>query len=235
MPSQNSKTKPMPLSEVFLMDCMEYMKNIPDKFFDLAVVDPPYGDAGGESWKGKPTSRFGGRFAKYKIERTGGSWSTKYQQTNSIKHWDTAPPDEYFEELFRVSNEQIIWGGNYFGLPPNRHFLIWEKETISEVFSMAMVEYAWSSFNTNAKLFKHKPQDSFRFHPTQKPVKLYRWLLQNYAQPGDKIFDSHLGSQSSRIAAYDMGFDFYGCELDPDYFAAGCKRFEEHKLQLKLL
>jgi len=230
----------MPLSITYNDDCMNIMSKMKDKEFDLAIVDPPYG--GGqtqESEEGlkstrlkKSRSRFGARFDKYKIERTGGTWSKKYQDTNNIKHWDIAPDDEYFQELFRISKNQIVWGGNYFGLPPNRHFLIWRKLTISEKFSMAMCEYAWSSFNENSKIFEYQPQDSNRFHPTQKPVALYQWLLTNYAKPNDKIFDSHLGSGSSRIACYELGFDFIGVELDKNYFEAQEKRFELEKAKI---
>lgn len=147
---------------------------------------------------------------------------------------DVAPKQEYFEELFRVSRNQIIWGGNYFPLPPTRCFLIWRKLTISESFSMAMCEYAWTSFNSNAKLFEYAPQDTTRFHPTQKPVALYRWIYQHYAKPGDKILDTHLGSGSSRIAAYDAGLDFVGYEIDKTYFDLQEERFERHTAQQNL-
>jgi site-specific DNA-methyltransferase (adenine-specific) len=197
------------LSETFNRDCVEAMKEFPDNYFDLAVVDPPYGDFNGT------------------IERTGGSWSKKYQRDNSIKKWDFAPSAEYFNELFRISKNQIVWGGNYFKLPPSKHFLIWEKITISESFSMAMVEYAWSSINDNAKLFKYRPQRENGIHPTQKPIALYDWIFTNYAKPNDKILDTHLGSQSSRIAAYKAGLDFTGFELDKEYFEQGNKRFND--------
>lgn len=140
-----------------------------------------------------------------------------------------APPKEFFDELFRISRNQIIWGGNYFTLPPTRCFVVWRKLTISEVFTMAMAEYAWTSFQDNAKVFECAPQgkkSDTRFHPTQKPVELYSWLLQRYAKEGDKIFDPMMGSQSSRIAAYKLGFDYVGCELDKEYFAKGCERFD---------
>ena len=149
--------------------------------------------------------------------------------------WDEAPSQEYFSELFRVSRHQIIWGANYFqGLPPTRCFLVWRKLTISESFSMAMCEYAWTSFATNAKVFECAPQGegkNKRFHPTQKPVSLYAWILKNYANPGDKILDTHLGSGSSRIAAYKMGFDFYATEIDKGYFDAQEERFRRECLE----
>ena len=148
--------------------------------------------------------------------------------------WDVAPGQEYFDELFRVSRNQIIWGGNYFALPPTRCFLIWRKLTISESFSMAMVEYAWTSFNQNAKLFEYAPQDPTRFHPTQKPVALYKWVLSRYAKDGDRILDTHLGSGSSRIAAYDLGLDFVGYEIDKEYFDKQEERFRNHTAQLDL-
>lgn len=153
-----------------------------------------------------------------------------------IEHWDVAPPPEYFRELARVSENQIIWGGNYFGLPPTRCFLVWEKLSISENFSMAMCEYAWTSFNDNAKLFRYAPQGNGekRFHPTQKPVALYRWIFQRYAKSGDKILDTHLGSGSSRIAAYDAGLDFWGYEIDKTYFDMLQERFKKHASQENL-
>lgn len=148
--------------------------------------------------------------------------------------WDVAPEQEYFDELFRVSRNQIIWGGNYFPLPPTRCFLIWKKLTISENFSMAMAEYAWTSFNSNAKVFEAAPQDTTRFHPTQKPVSLYAWIFKLYAEKGMKILDTHLGSGSSRIAAYDAGLDFVGYEIDKNYFDKEEERFAKHTAQQNL-
>ena len=187
--------------------------------------------------------RFGGWWNKYRqnggifsgVERTGGTWATKYGKT--ISHWDVAPSKEYFDELARVSKNQIIWGGNYFDLPPTRCFLVWEKLSISESFSMAMAEYAWTSFNDNAKIFKAAPQGTQsdpRFHPTQKPVDLYRWIYRLYAKPGYKILDTHLGSGSSRIAAYDAGLDFWGYEIDKFYFDKQEERFEAYTAQTSL-
>lgn len=154
-----------------------------------------------------------------------------------IRHWDFAPGPEYFDELARVSKNQIIWGGNYFSLPPTRCFLVWRKLTISENFTMAMAEYAWTSFNDNAKVFECAPQGrpgDDRFHPTQKPIALYKWVLSRYAKPGDRILDTHLGSGSSRIAAWDLGFDFVGCEIDKTYFELEEKRFAEHTAQTRM-
>lgn len=177
--------------KLYNMDCMDAMRNMPDKSYDLAIVDPPYGGAvqqlvvvdsplqGGTevAWATKARSRFGGRFSKYRIKanRTGGTWAAKYE--TKVNHWDIPPEPEYFDELARVSKNQIIWGGNYFLLPPTRCFLVWRKLTISDNFSMAMCEYAWTSFNENAKWIELAPQDKGRFHPTQKPVQFRsRWL-----------------------------------------------------------
>ena len=151
-----------------------------------------------------------------------------------IISWDVAPGAEYFEELFRISRNQIIWGGNYFPLPPTRCFLVWRKLTISENFSMAMAEYAWTSFNGNAKVFEYAPQDSTRFHPTQKPKALYDWIFGMYAEPGMKVIDTHLGSGSSRLAAYDANLDFVGYEIDKFYFDKQEERFNAHTAQQSL-
>ena len=159
--------------------------------------------------------------------RTGGTWATKYGK--KIIGWDVAPGEEYFKELFRVSKNQIIWGGNYFSLPPTRCFLVWRKLTISESFTMAMAEYAWTSFNGNAKVFECAPQGASkdpRFHPTQKPVALYTWVFKQFAKPGDRVLDTHLGSGSSRIAAYGLDLDFTGIEIDKGYFDRSVERFE---------
>ena len=221
-------------SKTYNRDCVEAMKDFPDKFFDLAVVDPPYGGGFTEGGGCK------GWFQKYHQEpedydRLGSKDSRfeKYKRNGKIS-WDIAPGEDYFSELFRVSKNQIIWGGNYFKLPPTRCFLVWRKLTISENFSMAMAEYAWTSFNSNAKVFEAMPQDSTRFHPTQKPVALYQWIFKHYAKPGDKILDTHLGSGSSRIAAYDAGLDFVGYEIDKEYFDKEEKRFAKHTAQENL-
>ena len=192
---------------------MEYMKTLPDKAFELAIVDPPYGI--GDKFKGGATGKM---------------------NFNEIvnKEWDIAPQKEYFKELFRVSKNQIIWGGNYFDLPPTRCFLTWDK-LISEDFSLAMAELAWTSFDALAKIVKlPTPKDGNKIHPTQKPVKLYEWLLTHYAKQGDKILDTHLGSGSSRIACYNLGFDFVGCEIDEDYFKAQEERYQAHIAQASL-
>jgi site-specific DNA-methyltransferase (adenine-specific) len=199
------------ISEVTNEDCMEGMARYPDKYFDLAIVDPPYG---------------------IDINSSGTHFKEKYE----AKDWDKETPnDEYFKELIRVSKNQIIWGGNYFldRLGNCKCFLIWDKR-IAEDMSFAMCEMAWTSFKNGAKIYKTTATQQNRIHPTQKPIALYKWLLKNYAKQGDKIIDSHLGSGSSRIAAYEMGFDFTAFELDKEYFEAQEKRYKNHISQLKL-
>lgn len=198
-------------------DCMDVLRELPDNAFDLAIVDPPYSNAGGE------------------VERTGGSWAKKYG--NNIKRWDIAPTAEYFEQLMRVSRNQIIWGGNYFQLPPTRCFVIWKKLTISESFTMAMCEYAWTSFEANAKVFECMPQGKpgeKRLHPCQKPVELYTWLLKRYAKRGDRILDTHLGGGSICLAADAMGFELTGIELDPEYYNAAKERLMKQQSEQQL-
>jgi len=200
-------------SRVYLMDCMDALKETPDNYFSLAVCDPPYG-------LGESVVNSGGRFKRY--HNKNGNWDLK------------VPSDEYFYQLFRVSQNQIIWGGNYFALPPNKCFLIWDKMQ-PEGISFAMAEYAWCSFESVSKICRVRTQgQDGRFHPTQKPVKLYDWIFHNYAKAGDKILDTHLGSGSSRIAAHKHGLDFTGYEIDPEYFAASEKRFEQYVSQLTL-
>ena len=209
-------------SQVLNMDCLEFLREQPDKSFDLAVVDPPYGGANDLCINGGGVSVEGST-----ATRTGGTWATKYGK--KIIGWDVAPGEEYFKELFRVSKNQIIWGGNYFSLPPTRCFLVWRKLTISESFTMAMAEYAWTSFNGNAKVFECAPQGASkdpRFHPTQKPVALYTWVFKQFAKPGDRVLDTHLGSGSSRIAAYGLDLDFTGIEIDKGYVDKSVERFE---------
>jgi site-specific DNA-methyltransferase (adenine-specific) len=196
----------MPISNAYNMDCMIGMKEFPDKFFDLLVVDPPYGigEDGGKA-------------------RTRGSNKTN----GAAKNWDSERPNSsYFKELFRVSKNQIIWGGNYFAdlLPAARCWIYWQKNMGGD---FADGELAWTSFDEVIRHYTKRSETFNRIHPTQKPISLYQWLLKNYAQPGNKILDTHLGSGSSRIAAYKMGFDFYGYEIDKDYFQAQEKRFKE--------
>lgn len=214
-------------------DCMEAMKEFPDKFFDLAIVDPPYGGANSDIDGGK---RFGERFDKYKCERTGGGWASKFG--TKIVSWDIAPSKEYFDELFRVSKNQVVWGGNYFPLPPTRCFVVWRKTNIpSQGFTMLPVEYAWTSFNENASIYEYKStrdKTSGKFHPTEKPINLYEWTLSKYAKEGDKILDTHVGSASSLIACYNMGFDVWGYEIDKTYYELAQKRIEEEQAQVRM-
>lgn len=249
------------MNEAYCLDCMKAMSHIPDKYFDLAVVDPPYGHVLdncsqivqseiGLKATAMQKSRFGERFNRYYmwVSRTGGIWAKKYQKSpdgifsQDISDWDIAPTKEYFDELSRVSKNQIIWGGNYFGLPPTRCFLIWRKLQIPlEGFSMAPCEYAWTSFNDNAAMFesfsstRSGKNQEYRFHPTQKPVGLYTWIYRKFSKPGYKILDTHLGSGSSRIAAYDMGLDFVGFEIDKTYFDLQNERFELYVQQENLI
>lgn len=218
---------------------MDILKQLPDKCIDLVLTDPPYG--GGEKWLKASRSRFRGLFDKYEIKatRSGGTWSKKYQKGNlteeqDIRHWDVAPDKEVFDEIFRVSKNQIIWGGNYFNLPPTRCFNIWKKLTISEKFSMAMAEYAWTSFNDNAKLWEFAPQDKFRFHPTQKPVKLIENQLRLYSNENDLVLDCFSGSGTTAIACHNLKRRFICIEKDYDYWKASVERLENAQAQLKL-
>lgn len=208
----------MAVSNVFLEDCNIGMKRFPDKFFDLAIVDPPYGIKRlGVEENRDQNSKFRRSMAK---------------MVDSAKKWNNQKPnDEYFLELFRISKEQIIWGANNFILPVSEYFCIWDKKQTVDNFASA--EYAWVSMNEwkkPAKVFRYAIHtanaEQIKIHPTQKPIKLYKWLLEQYAQKGYKILDTHLGSQSSRIAAYALGFDFWGFENDTDHFNEGCERFE---------
>ena len=195
-------------------DCMEAMKGMEDNQFDLAIVDTPYGiDAG---------------------KMTMGSGRHKFKKG---KTWDNKPPQkEYFDELFRISCNQIIWGGNYFSLPLNNNWIIWDKLNPNLSFSEA--ELAWCSINRNVRIFKRlstlKDLDGIKQHITQKPVALYKWLLQKYAKEGDKILDTHLGSGSIAMACWDLKFDLTGYELDAEYYQAAMKRFNTHCKQGQL-
>lgn len=203
-------------------DCMEYMRGLPDKAFDLAIVDPPYGIHDKMIRKGA-TKRTGTFFKMYES----GGWR------------DERPSSEYFDELFRVSANQVIWGANYFDMPPCRGFIFWDK--LQPVDNFSAGEFAWTSFDVPARAFRHMytnvaGRDVQRIHPTQKPIKLYDWILKNYAKPGQRILDTHLGSGSSAIAAFYFGCDFVGIEIDPDYYKAACERFDaetkQHAMEL---
>lgn len=219
-------------------DCMEGMKEFPDNYFDLAITDPPYGGGGepdvNEAFNGALVGRFGGRFESYFGKDKRGHFGGGHNKKYGYGHWDVAPDKEYFEELFRVSKNQIIWGGNYFELPPTRCFLIWRKLTISENFSMAMAEYAWTSFNSNAKVFEAAPQDKERFHPTQKPVALYEWIINMFAKPGDIILDTHAGSASSLVACHNTGHRFVGFEINKTYYEKAKKRLDNAMQQMNI-
>ena len=198
---------------IYNCDNMELLKQTPDNYFDLAIVDPPYGIGmdGSNNWSG----------SKHKV-----------------KEWDNdAPTDEYFNELFRVSKNQIIWGANHFisRMPKDsKCWIIWDKK--NDGFSFADGEMAWTSFDTAVRFFRYHrgEQTDKRIHPTQKPVALYKWLLQKYAKPNDKILDTHLGSASIAIACHDFGFELTACELDADYYKASIERIKKHVSQLSL-
>jgi len=194
-------------------DNMELMARYEDNHFDLAIVDPPYGIGmdGKNNWSGSK---------------------------HEIKEWDNSSPSlEYFKELFRVSKNQIIWGANHFisKIPfDSKCWLIWDKK--NDGFSFADGEMAWTSFDTAVRFFRYHrgQQTDKRIHPTQKPVKLYEWILMNYAKEGDKILDTHLGSGSIAIACHNLKFDLVACELDKDYYDAAMKRLKQHQQQLTM-
>ena len=219
------------LNQLYLMDCMEGMKQFPDKYFELAIVDPPYGI-------GETGERSNRPHKTKKCPKPMGAIRNYYCKT-----WDASPPPaEYFKELKRVSKNQIIWGANHFieNIPSANSscWIFWDKRNGSNDFADG--ELAYTSFLTAVRKFewlwngfqKEKPEE--RIHPTQKPVALYEWLLTHYAKQGDKILDTHLGSGSSRIACYNLGFDFVGCEIDEDYFKAQEERYQAHIAQQSL-
>jgi len=189
-------------------DNMLMMARYPDDYFELAIVDPPYGI---------------------------GISKNPVRQQHKKKEWDNnIPTEEYFIELFRVSKNQIIWGGNYFNLPTSQGFFIWDKKQPHD-FSLAMVEMAWSSIQKPAKMWSLSVlKERGKIHPTQKPVELYEWILINNAKEGDKILDTHRGSASLDIACHNLGFDLVTCEIDKTYFAEGNERFEQHQQQLTM-
>ena len=201
--------------ELLNIDCMEYMAAQPDNAFDLAIVDPPY------------------NLQRFKNGIGDGDRHT-VKTTNTL--WNNnAPTKEYWNQLFRCSRNQIIWGANNFELPPTEYFCIWDKRQTVDNFATA--EYAWVSMGLKkpAKIFVYgihqHNADGGKIHPTQKPIKLYDWLLSNYAEKGQKILDTHLGSGSSAIAAHYFGCDFVGCEIDPDYYQAAKARLENETRQ----
>lgn len=193
-------------------NCMAYMATLPDKAFDLAIVDPPYG-------------------LGTKLTRGGGQ-NMKFANHKEIEEWDVAPSSDYFDELRRVSRDQIIWGGNYFPLPPCRGFVIWDK--LQTVPNFSACEFAWNSIDSVSKIFRYRQSGCFgevKIHPTQKPVDLYKFLLHHYAKPSYRILDTHLGSGSSAIAAHYFGCDFVGIELNLRYYNAACERFNTETKQ----
>ena len=204
-------------------DNMLLMSRYPDKYFDLAIVDPPYG--------------LGDRLVKGGAK--GGMGSMRKLADDKVSTWDDEiPSPKYFVELFRVSKKQIIWGGNYFldYLGKTDGFVVWNK--MNGTNPMADCELAWQNVKGTTRMFSwhhFSGQKITKIHPTQKPVSLYKWLLKNYANEGDKILDTHLGSGSIAIACHDLGFDLTACELDTDYFNAFIKRLTDHQKQLKLL
>ena len=197
------------------MDCMEFMKDKPDNYYDLAIVDPPYGR---NALDGSKTA------LKYGIDRS--------------KNWDChRPTPTYFKEILRASINIIIFGGNYFisDLDDTKCMIVIDKSNIPDSFrTMSPVEIAWTSFDKPSSIFRVNTNTGQKIHPTQKPVALYRWLLTNYAKPNDKILDTHGGSFSSAIACHMEGFDLDICELDGDYFNDAVKRFKLNTIQEKL-
>lgn len=205
-------------SDVHNIDCLDFMRTLPDKAFDLCIADPPFG-------------------VSYARGKNGWGVCDNRPTLDDVK-WDSEIPEkEFFDELLRVSDRVIIWGGNYFThlLPVSKCWIVWDKcdGTVNKsVFADA--ELAWTNMSKVVRVFRQRQmgfisdtQDEDRIHPTQKPTELYGWLLRNYAQEGDKIFDPMMGSGSSRIAAYKLGYDFVGCELDKNYFDKSCGRFEK--------
>lgn len=215
------------ISEVYNCDCVQYMKALPDKYFSLCIADPPYSHGNSEAFIK------GGRFHKGRFNR--------YRQVDGnpidIDEWDKTPSDEFFEQLFRVSKNTIIWGANYFdGMPATRCFLVWEKQ-ISEDFSMAMCEYAWTSFQGNAKSIKLSQLSKFddkRFHPTQKPVDLLRYLVLTYTNEGDTVLDNCSGSGTTAVAAWREKRHFICFEKDTVYWEKSVKRLKNEMMQQRL-
>lgn len=216
--------------ELLHIDCLEYMATLEDNAFDLAIVDPPYGIGASDYQRGG--TQYGKSWAKCKVY--------------AKKEWDNEKPmKSYFDELQRVSKNQIIWGANHFisNVPLDSPcWIVWDKDN-GDGSGYADCELAWTSFNTAVRKVKRRwsgmlqhdmKNKEERIHPTQKPITLYKWLLHSYAKPGNKILDTHLGSGSSAIAAHEMGFDFVGCEIDKDYYDAAYKRFKEMTKQIQL-
>lgn len=208
-------------------DNMELMASCEDNHFDLAIVDPPYGIGEGN---------------KKRENTKSDKWNSPTKKIHNLKNWDSsAPKIEYFEELKRVSKNQIIWGGNYFIdkiKKPSMGWIFWDKKNGDSDFSDG--ELAYTSFKKGLRKFEwlwngfQKQRPETRIHPTQKPIQLYEWLLMNYAKEGDKILDTHLGSGSIALACHNLGFDLTACELDTEYYNAAIERIEQHKRQQRL-
>ena len=224
----------VPSSEVYLEDCVKALKRYADNYFDLAIVDPPYGIGADKAQNNAAMQR---------IKAEGKSKAGRGWKLYADTDWDNETPNaEYWQELFRVSKNQIVWGGNYFTdyLPPSMGWIMWDK--CQRDFSLADGELAWTSFNKALRIFEmsrgkalaKNNEQGGRFHPTQKPEMLYSWILQNYAKEGDLILDTHLGSGSSRIAAYKGGFNFVGFEIDAEYYEKQEKRFKDFVSQLRM-
>ena len=210
-----------PFSIVFNEDCVQGLKRFADKYFDLAIVDPPYGIERFKNVTTTPSSK--------------DVHAKRFQRMETVNN--DKPSDEYWSELFRVSKNQIVWGANNFELPPSEYFLCWNKEQAMPNF--ATLEYAWVSMGLKkpAKLFTysiHKHNQVDKVHPTQKPIPLYDWILMHYAKEGDLILDTHVGSGSSRIACHKAGLQFIGFEIDKDYYEAQEKRFKNFTAQQRL-
>jgi len=203
-----------------LGDCLEAMRQMPDKCYDLAIVDPPYG--------------IGGKYNKF-VGKGSGKLKNRIlnSQCEKFSIWDAeTPPQEYFDHLFRVSKNQVIWGANYFTLPSTRCVVCWDKCQPWSNFSQW--EMAWTSFSYPAKIFKYDNRTGDKIHPTQKPIALYIWILEHFGKEGDKILDTHLGSGSIAIACHDMKYDLDAWELDVEYYTSAKKRLETHQQQLQL-
>ena len=226
----------VPLSEVYLEDCVTALKRFNDKYFDLAIVDPPYGIGAGK--------RVGTTYKEGVLRNKKGFGNTKLY---TAKNWDNeVPTAEYWNELFRVSKNQIVWGGNYFTqyLPESRGWIYWDKKIINhQIDNYSDGELAWTSFDTVLRKvtydwiglgYCNSSEKGTRIHPTHKPIFLYEWILQKYAKEGDVILDTHLGSGSSRIACHKAGLDFVGCEIDKDYFDKQEARFKNFIAQMTL-
>lgn len=218
----------------YCADCMEYLPQMPDNAFDLAIVDPPYGIGVGSLAYTNGVARVGNALANRRDYR-------------HPRQWDIRPSSEYFDELLRVSKRAIIWGGNYFTdhLPTSKSWFVWDKRTQDNLRNdFADAELAWCSpgmgvvrvyrYLWNGMLQGDMRNKEQRFHPTQKPTALYKWLLANYAKKGDKILDTHVGSASSLIACEEMGFQYLGFEIDPDYYDKSRKRLDEFNAQMRM-